>query len=417
MDKPRDPSQLKSQRQRRLVIGAIAAVVLGLFTYKVLTLEPAAMAVDRQTVWTDKVKRSDMLRQVRGPGTLEAEEIQWITAGTNGQVARRVILPGSVVSPDTVILELTNPELEQQALDARLALDAARAETRDLEVRLQSDVLNQEANATRVASDYESAKLEAEAQEQLARDGLTPEITLKRARLRAQQLGEQTRIERERLVKQRESVTAQIASQAARVEQLAAVYQLRASQMSQLQVRAGLEGVLQEVPLEVGQRVTPGTNLALVANPNKLKAVLQIPQVQAKDLVIGQKSEIDTRNGVVAGQVMRIDPAVREGTVTVDVAILGELPKGARPDLSIEGIIEIERLLNVLNVGRPAYGQAESQVSLFKVLPNGDAIRVPVMLGRTSVSTIEIRQGLEEGDEVILSDTSAFDEQEKIRLK
>jgi HlyD family secretion protein len=417
MDKPRDPSQLKSQKQRRLIVGAIAAVVLGLFTYKVLTLEPAAMAVDRQTVWTDKVKRSDMLRQVRGPGTLEAEEIQWITAGTNGQVARRVILPGSVVSPDTVILELINPELEQQALDARLALDAARAETRDLDVRLQSEVLNQEANATRVASDYESAKLEAEAQEQLARDGLTPEITLKRARLRAQQLGEQTRIERERLVKQQESVKAQIASQAARVEQLAAVYQLRATQMSQLQVRAGLEGVLQEVPLEVGQRVTPGTNLALVANPNKLKAVLQIPQVQAKDLVIGQKAEIDTRNGVVAGQVMRIDPAVREGTVTVDVAILGELPKGARPDLSIEGIVEIERLLNVLNVGRPAYGQAESQVSLFKVLPNGEAIRVPVMLGRTSVSTIEIRQGLEEGDEVILSDTSAFDEQEKIRLK
>ncbi len=417
MDKPRDPSHLKQRRQRQIVIGAIGAVVLIFGTYKVLTLERASMTVDRQTVWTGKVERGEMVRQVRGPGTLIPEEIQWITAGTVGQVDRRVVLPGSEVTPDTVILELSNPELEQQALDARLALDAARAESRDLEVRLESEVLNQQAEAARVASDYEEAKLEAEAQEQLARDGLTPEITLKRARLRAQQLGERTGIEQQRLAKQRDSVQAQLASQRARVEQFGAISQLRQSQVDELNVRAGIAGVLQEVPVEVGQRVAPGTNLALVANPALLKAVLQIPQIQAKDLVIGQKAEVDTRNGLVSGRVKRIDPAVREGTVTVDVEILGELPKGARPDLSVEGTVEIERLTDVLFVGRPTYGNPESQVSLFKVLATGEAVRVPVMLGKSSVNTIEVRSGLEVGDEVILSDTSAFDDQEKIRLE
>ncbi|HEX4955459.1 MAG TPA: HlyD family efflux transporter periplasmic adaptor subunit [Thermoanaerobaculia bacterium] len=417
MDKPRDPAHLKQRRQRQIVIGSIAAVVLIFGTYKVLTLERASMTVDRQTVWTGKVERGEMVRQVRGPGTLIPEEIQWITAGTVGQVDRRVVLPGSEVTPDTVILELSNPELEQQALDARLALDAARAESRDLEVRLESEVLNQQAEAARVASDYEEAKLEAEAQEQLARDGLTPEITLKRARLRAKQLGERTAIEQQRLAKQTDSVQAQLASQRARIEQFEAIYQLRQSQVNELNVRAGIAGVLQEVPVEVGQRVSPGTNLALVANPALLKAVLQIPQIQAKDLLIGQKAEVDTRNGIVSGRVKRIDPAVREGTVTVDVEILGELPKGARPDLSVEGTVEIERLTDVLFVGRPTYGNPESQVSLFKVLATGEAVRVPVMLGKSSVNTIEVRSGLDVGDEVILSDTSAFDDQEKIRLE
>jgi len=410
-------SQATKKKIRRIIW--ISAVVVGLVLVSIwiANLPRAARAVERETVWIETVKRGEMVRQVRGPGTLVAEEIQYITTTTDGRVERRVELPGTEVKADTVILILSNPELVQQMGDARLALEAGEAELRDLEVRLESEVLNQQADAARIASEYEVAKLDAAAQEELAREGLTPEIDLRRAQLAEKQLANRNEIEKQRLAKQRESVEAQLASERVSVQQLRAVYQLRKSQVEQLTVRAGIDGVLQEVPVEVGQRVPAGTNLALVANPNLLKAELQIPQVQAKDLLLGQKAEIDTRNGIVRGRVKRIDPAVREGTVTVDVELLGDLPKGARPDLSVEGTVEIERLEDVLYVGRPAYGQANSRIELFKVLRDGYAVRAPVQLGRSSVNTIEVIEGLEAGDRVILSDTSAWDGEDRIQLK
>jgi len=417
MDVPRDESYAKKKRLKRILMAAGGIAVLALGTVWIMTLKPPARPVERETVWTDTVQRGEMVRQVRGPGTLIPEEIQWISAGTDGQVERRVELPGTEVTADTVILELSNPELVQQAQDAKLDLQRAEVEFADLKVRLESELLNQQADAARVTSEFEEAKLEAQAQEELFSEGLTPEIDYKGAVLRRDQLANRHRIEQQRLEKKGESVEAQLASQRARIEQQRAVYELRQSQVEQLEVRAGIDGVLQEVPVEVGERVTPGTRLALVANPALLKAELQIPQVQAKDLLLGQKAEIDTRNGIVEGRVKRIDPAVRQGTVTVDVELLGELPKGARPDLSVEGTIEIERLEDVLYVGRPAYGQAESRIELFKVLDDGLAIRVPVQLGRSSVNTIEVVEGLEEGDEVILSDTSQWDDEDRIQLR
>jgi HlyD family secretion protein len=416
MDKPRDESYLKKRKLKRIVLAAVVVVVAGSVSAWIYSLEPAARKVERETVWLGTVERGEMVRQVRGPGTLVPEEIQWISAVTDGTVVRKVELPGVEVAPDSIILVLSNPELEQQSQTAELDLQAGESGLTDLTVRLQSELLNQQADAARVRSDYEEAKLDAAAQEELSKEGLTPEIDLKRAKLREQQLAGRNLIEEQRLDKKRESVEAQLASERLRVRQLRTLLDLRRSQVDQLKVRAGIAGVLQEVPVVVGQRVAPGTSLALVANPAVLKAELQIPQVQAKDLLLGQKAEIDTRNGLVPGKVKRIDPAVRDGTVTVDVELAGELPRGARPDLSVEGTVEIERLEDVLYVGRPAYGQANSKIELFKVLPDGMAVRVPVQLGRSSVNTIEIVEGLKQGDQVILSDTSAYDGEDRIRL-
>lgn len=416
MDIPRE-SQAKKKRIKRILAGVGAVAIIALVTVWLSGLEPAARSVERETVWTDTVKRGEMLRQVRGPGTLVPEEIQWISAATEGRVERIVELPGVEVTPDTVILELSNPELVQSAQDARLELRAAEAEYDTLRVQLESTLLNQQSSAAAVEADWEAAKLDVAASEELARDGLIPEIDLKKDRLRERQLAQRHQIEQQRLQKLEESIQAQLHTQRTRTEQRQAIYNLRESQVEQLTVRAGLAGVLQQVPVEVGQRVTPGINLARVAEPGHLKAELQIPQVQAKDLLLGQKAEIDTRNGKVPGKVVRIDPAVREGTVTVDVALEGPLPKGARPDLSVEGTVEIERLEDVLYVGRPAYGQAESRIELFKLRDEDTAVRVPVQLGRSSVSTIEIVEGLDEGDTVILSDTSQYDGENVIRLR
>ncbi len=417
MDKPRDESEKKKKKQRQIALGGAGLLALVLITVWLSTLKASAFPVERETVWLGTVERGDMPLRVRGPGTLQPEEIQWVTAESDGTVSRKVILPGTEVTPESVILELTNPTLEQQELDARLALEVAEGQSTDLAVRLESEVLNQQAEAAGVQADYESAKLDAAAQKELAKEGLTPAIELKRAELREKQLAERAQIEVQRLAKKRESVVAQIASQKTQVAQLRAVYALRQSLISRLQVRAGISGVLQDVPVEVGQRVQPGASLARVANPSRLKAVLQIPQVQAKDLLNGQRAEIDTRNGVVEGKVQRIDPAVREGTVTVDVEIVGELPKGARPDLSVEGIIEIALLSDVLKMGRPTSGQANSDVELYKVMADGEAQRQLVKLGRASVNEIEILEGLQQGDQVILSDTSNYDEHEVIQLK
>lgn len=418
MDRPRDESYKRSKRRRQILLGIAVVLVLGFISVGLAQLEPRAPEVDRQEVYIDTVHRGEMLRRVRGPGTLVPEEIRWISTSTEGRVERVVLKPGTEVEADSVILELSNPELEQEARDAELALKAAEAAHRNLKVELESDLLNQQANLARVKADLEAARLQAEADQELFDAGLIPVINLKRSLLSRDQLENRYGIEQQRLEKTKEAVRARLDSSQAELEQRRALYKLRRDQVDQLHVRAGIAGVLQEVPVEPGQRIRPGDNLARVARPDTLKAELRIPETQAKDVTLGQSAQIDTRNGIIDGRVIRIDPAVREGTVLVDVGLEGELPRGARPDLSVDGTIEIERLPDVLYVGRPAYGQPDSTIQLFKLVDDGTAaVRVPVQLGRSSVNTIEIVSGLQEGDEVILSDISRWDGRDRLRIQ
>lgn len=418
MDVPRSPEVRRRERLRRFALLGAGLVALLLVSVGLARLRPAAPGVERATVWIDTVKRGPMVRQVRGLGTLVPEEIRWVPAATQARVERIVTQPGSVVEPSTLVLELSNPELELQALDAHADLRAAEAAYTELKVRLESQRLDQEAAAARVQSEYHQARLRADADEALAKEGLVAELNLKVSRVTAEELANRHRLEQERLRIGGEAVEAQLAVQRARVEQARALARLKQDQLEALQVRAGLAGVLQLVPVEVGQRVEPGANLARVAQPGKLKAVIKVPETQARDVQIGQKAEIDTRNGVVPGSVSRVDPSVQNGTVTVDVALKGPLPKGARPDLTVDGTIELERLEDVVYVGRPAQGQAESQVGLFRLEADGrHAERVKVRLGRASVSTIEVLEGLKPGDQVVLSDTSAWDAHDRIRLE
>ncbi len=409
----------RKKKIRAAIIAAAVVAGIAAISFGLSRLEPAAPSVNRATVWMDGVKRGEMIRQVRGPGTLEVipEAITWVAARTRGRVDRRVLLPGVEVEPDTIILELSNPELDQELRDAEYQLRAQQAELADLKVTVQSQLLNQKSMAARVASEYNQAKLQAEADTRLHAEKLIGELIVKRSQVRADELATRNELEQQRLEIATVSVEAQLAAKRATVEQFRALYDLRRSQKAALTVRAGISGVLQEVSVEVGQEVTPGANLARVAQPDKLKAQLRIAETQAKDIEVGQKAIVDTRNGIIEGKVIRIDPAVQEGTVTVDVALIGPLPKGARPDLSVDGTIELERLDDVLYVGRPAYGQAESTIGLFKLLDDGEtAVRTQVRLGRSSVNTIEVIQGLNEGDQVILSDTSAWDAYNRIRL-
>jgi HlyD family secretion protein len=404
------------KRKRVAIWGAVVAGVL-LVTLGLSRLKPAAPSVERSTVWTDTVKRGLMVRQVRGLGTLVPEEIRWIPALTEARVERIVVHPGTTVAADTVILELSNPELELLAREAESELRAAEAEYTELRVRLESQRLDQEATAARVQAEYQQAKMRHAADKELAEQGLIADINLQISRVAAEELAKRNDLEHERLAIAGESVEAQLAAHRARVEQSRALARLRRSQVEALNLRAGIEGVLQQVPVEVGERVTPGTNLARVARPDRLKAEVRIAETQAKDVQIGQSVSVDTRNGIIEGQVSRIDPAVQNGTVTVDVTLEGPLPKGARPDLTVDGTIELERLENVLYVGRPAQGQGDSVVGLFRLVPDTDeALRTRVALGRASVSTIEVLEGLSEGDEVILSDTSSWDAYDRIRL-
>jgi HlyD family secretion protein len=416
VDIPR-PSQARKKKIRRILMGSGSLLVIVLITAGLSRLRPAAPSVERSTVWIDTVKRGPMLRQVRGLGTLVPEEIRWIPAITEGRVERLVILAGTPVKADSVILELSNPELELAALDAESQYRAAEASLTELRVRLESQHLDQEASAARVSADYHQARLRADADEELSKNGLIADINLKVSQVTAEELGNRTRIEQKRLEISDESIKAQIAVQQATVDQRRATARLRRRQVDDLKVKAGLSGVLQQLPVEVGQRVTPGTPLAKVAQPERLKAVVKIAETQAKDIQIGQKATVDTRNGVIDGHVARVDPAAQQGTVTVDVALDGALPKGARPELSVDGTIELERLADVLYVGRPAQGQAESLVGLFRLEEAGkEANRVKVKLGRASVNTVEILSGLKVGDQVVLSDTSAWDAFDRIRL-
>lgn len=416
MDVPREGVAAK-KRKRRIII--IAASVLGLIlaTIAISRLKPAVPSVDRSTVWIDTVKRGPMVRQVRGLGTLLPEEIRWIPANTEGRVEKIIVWPGTHVEADTVILELSSPELEQTAHDAELQATAAEAELTTLRATLQREVLDQESTTARVHSEYEQAKMERQTNDQLAKNGLIAELDYKTSKVKEAELANRDGIEQKRLAFSRDSIDPQIASKQAAVDQAKQLAKLKSDQVEALHVKAGMSGVLQQLPVQIGQRVKVGDNLARVADPTKLKAQVKIAETQAKDIQINQQAVIDTRNGTVKGHVTRVDPAVEQGTVTVDVAFDEALPKGARPDLSVDGTIELERLDNVVYVGRPAFGQENNTVGMFKLVgSSSEAVRTPVKLGKSSVNTIEILDGLQPGDQVILSDTSAWDAHERIRL-
>jgi HlyD family secretion protein len=416
MDIPRK-SAARNRRIRRGVYGGIGVLAVAAITFGVSQMKPAAPSVEAGTLLTGAVERGEMLRAVRGSGTLVPEEIRWIPAQTEGRVERIVLRPGTPVSPDTVIIELTNPELERDVQDSESQLKAAEAEFTRLKVQLESELLRQQAEAARIQSEYKQAKMRADTDEELAKQGLIGSLQAKLSRVTEQELANRNGIEQRRLEITAETNKAQLAVQREQVDQRRTLLQLRRRQLDSLSVRPGIEGVLQVMPVEVGQRVAPGTNLARVSQPGRLKAELRIPETQARDIQIGQHAEIDTRNGKIPGRVSRIDPASQDGSLGVDVTLEGELPKGARPDLNVEGTIELERLVDILFVDRPVNGQENSLVGLFKLDPDGKgATRVRVRLGRVSVTDVEVVEGLQAGDRIILSDMSNWDGIDRVRL-
>jgi len=412
------PSNARAKKFRRVAYLAVALVSAAGVTYGVSRLRPAAPSVDKATIWTDEVKRGSMLRDVRGIGTLVPEDIRWIPAQTDSRIDRILIHPGATVQPNSIILELSNPELQHDVLDAEYQLKATLADYESLKVTLNSELLNQKSATAIVRSEYEQAKIQHQVDQKLYSEGVGSDVTEQLSRVKEQQLGIRLQLEEDRTKNTADSAKARLLAQQSHVDQQRVLYELKRSEADALHVRAGLQGVLQLVPVEVGQHVEPGTNLARVADPKQLKAEIKIPETQAKDVAIGQKATIDTRNGVVKGQVSRIDPSVQNGTVTVDIEFLEPLPLGSRPDLSIDGTIELENLPNVLYVGRPVHGQSESVVGLFKLVEDGsEAVRVNVKLGKNSVNTVEILQGLQVGDKVILSDMSNWDRFDRVRLR
>ena len=412
------PSNAKKKRIKQAIYAGVGLLTVVLVSVGLSRLKPAAPTVERAVVWPDSVKRGPMVRQVRGLGTLTPEDIRWIPATTQGRVEKIILRPGTQVKNGDVILELTNPQLEQQLQDASLKLQAAEAGLANIKVQLNNDLLQQRATSANIEADFNKAKMQAQMNEALAKDQLVSDLVLKQSQVDAQSLEVRNQISKDQLASKADSMRAQMAVQQSLVDQARALLTLTQQQRNELKVRAGLDGMLQLVPVEVGQQVAPGTNLARVANPSRLKAEIKIAETQAKDIQLGQKAEVDTRNGIVEGRVARIDPSVQNGTRTVDVTLTGALPKGAVPDLSVDGTIELERLNDVLFMGRPAFGQDQSVVGLFKIGADGaTAERVQVKLGRSSVNTIEVLSGLKVGDQVILSDMSAYDAYDRIRLR
>jgi HlyD family secretion protein len=405
---------------RQIAFAMAGIIVVSLVSYVLARLEPAAPVVEAGTVWEDTVKRGPMVRDVRGLGTLVPEDIRWIPATTQGRVERIVLRPGTPVKPDSVILELSNPQLEQELRNAELQLQSADASLANLRVQVQNELLNQRASSATIEADYKRADMQVQMNEELAKDQLISQLQLKQSQLDAQQLAVRHKIAEEQLASRADSARAQLAVQQAAVDQARAVVDLRRREHDELKVRAGIDGVLQLIPAEIadGARVAPGANLARVANPSRLKAEIKVAEPQARDIQIGQRAEIDTRHGFIPGQVVRIDPSVQNGTRTVDVSLDGELPRGAVPDLSVDGKIILEKLDDVVYVGRPAFGADQAVVMLFKKDPDGaGATRVQVKLGRTSVNTVEVVEGLSVGDKVILSDMSAWDAFDRVRLR
>ncbi|HEX8321113.1 efflux RND transporter periplasmic adaptor subunit [Longimicrobium sp.] len=411
-------TDLKSRRNRRLAWGTAATAALLLLFAAVSRLEPAVPSVERGEIVTDTVERGEMVRAVRGPGTLVPERIRWVPAGTGGRVERLLVQPGDRVEPATVLLELSNPDVQLEALDAERQLAQAQAEMAGLQSTLQTQRLQLQGGLSTLRGEQREAHRRAEADRELAARGLIARMELARSEDRARELGERLRMDEEQLRVLERSAGSRMAVQRAQVERLRSIVQFHAQRATSMQVRAGAAGVVQELPLQVGQWVTPGTTLARVVEPGRLKAVLRIPEGQARDLAVGQPARIDTRSGVVPGRVVRIDPAVQGGSVAVDIALEGELPRGARPDLSVDGTVEIDRLPSVLHMGRPAYAQPEGGASLWKLVDGGaSAVRVPVRLGRASVNSVEVVSGLQPGDEVILSDLSRWDGVERLRIR
>ena len=408
------------KRRRQIVFFGVGAVLVGGVSIWVMRLKPAAPSVERGTVWTDVVKRGSMLRQVRGPGSLMPvqEAVRQIPAETEATVVRIRVLPGTQVQADTVLIEMSNSQVEQAAIDAQLQLKAAEAEYQSLRVRLDSDLMTQKAGAATVNADYSQAQRQADTDKALYDLGVISGLAYKSSKGKADELTTRNDLEGQRLAINRKAIETQLAQEQAKVDQARTLAALKQKQLDALRVRAGISGVLIDLPMQVGQHVQPGTMLAKVVQPEHLMAALKIAETQARDVQFGEPASIDTHNGLISGTVMRVDPAVQNGTVTVDVKLTGELPRGARPDLSVDGTIDLERLDNVLYVGRPAFGQENSTISLFKLETDGkEASRVPVKVGRESVNSIQIFEGLHEGDTVILSDMSRWDKTDRIRLE
>jgi HlyD family secretion protein len=416
MDFVRDDLKQKRKRKRWTYSAGAAAVVLALVIFLAM-LEPAAPSVERAALYIDTVERGEMLLQVRGPGVLVPSEIRWIAAASEARVDRVLVKPGAQVTEDTVLVEMSNPELEQQVFEVRAELTAAEADYAALEVQLRSEVLNQRAVIAAANAEYEGTRMEAEARAEVAAQGIIPAVDYRRVELAAEQLKVRLDVERERIKYLQDSLDARLRAARARIDQQKQNLAMRQNLLANLNLRAGVEGVLQALEVEAGQRVVPGANIARVARPDELMAELRIAETQAKDIQLGQTVDVDTRNGIVEGRVIRIDPAVVNGTVQVDVEIVGDLPPGARPDLSVDGTILIERLDDVLHVGRPAYGQPGQTLRLFRLQPDsGNAVRVPVSLGKVSVNRVQILEGLNEGDRVVLSDASQWDDHDRIEL-
>jgi RND family efflux transporter MFP subunit len=414
------PEFKERKRRRQIAVAAVIVIVVAVLTVIVYRLRPAAPTVERGTVWTDSVKRGSMLRQVRGIGSLvpSQESVLQIPAETEATVLRIRMLPGSLVKPDTILLEMSNSQVEQAAVDAHLQWKAAEAEYQSQRMKLESDYMNQKSSAATVKADYTQSQLQSETDKALYDLGVISGLAYKNSKGKADELTIRNGLQDQSLASSQKSIDAQLAEQQAKVEQTRVLAELKQKQLDLLKVRAKIDGVLVELPLHVGEHVSPGAMLAKIVQPNHLMAELKVAETQARDVQIGEPASVDTHNGVVSGTVMRVDPAVQNGTVTVDVKLTGELPRGARPDLSVDGTVDLERLDNVLYVGRPAFGQENSTISLFKVDTDGhDAIRVPVKVGRASVNSIQVVEGLHEGDTVVLSDMSRWDNTDRIRLQ
>ena len=414
MDIPRAPTKSR----KRYVQGGVAAAGIIVLTILLGSLKPAAPSVDREILSLVGVRRGVLVREVRGPGTLVPEHIRWISSLTPARVERIFVQPGTPVTASTALLELANPDVQIEALDAQRQLTAAEGDLINLRTNLQSQRLMQVGVVATTRSQYLQAKREAANADSLERIGGMSRNDVSLARERAGELEARYDIEKQRLELLTSTVDSQLAVQREQVVRLRAITAFRLSRLNSLQVKAGEDGVLQDLTLQLGQWVVPGTILAKVVQPEKLKAVIRIPETQAAGLAIGQIASVDTRTGFVPGHVIRIDPAAQEGTVTVDIALDGALPAGARPDISVDATITIERLNDVLYTGRPAYGQPNATVGMFKLVEGGHyAVRIPVKLGRTSVNAVEIVQGLAEGDSVVLSDMTRYDNVERVKLK
>ena len=418
MDIKRAPKSKIKKKIRNAIMIVVGIAAIGGITYGLTKLKPAAPTLDRSVAVIETVKRGEMVRDVRGNGTLVPEVTRWVPAPADGRVERILLKAGVEVDPSTVIAELSNPQLEQQATDTELQVKAAEADQENLKVKLESDAMTQKAAIAKINARYSQAKLQLDADEVLAKQGLVADLTLKISRVNVQDLANRLKVEQERLAVNSRSTKAQLNAASSRLDQLKALATLRRQQVDELKVRAGSGGVLQQVLVTEGQQVTPGTNIARVADPASLKAVLRVAETQISGVRIGQPVIVDTRNGLIQGTVSRIDPAAREGTFEIDASLIGPLPPSARPDLSVDGTIELERLKDVLKVGRPAFGQAQQTIGMFVLSPDGsEAERRSVKLGRNSVSQIEILEGLKEGDQVIISDTTALDSYNRIRVR